>query len=507
MKVNFKYYFEKILALFRVRQVIGGIEVSDLILRLAYFDGNAWRLGSVRLEPGVVEGGKIKNYEKFVLALKSLKSQVFGAREVKKSVNAIVSLSSVNIYSQVFSLPIIEGENLNKAIELNIQMVSPMDTAQAYSGWQMVGEDKGALRLEVLSAFIDKGVIDDTSRALLDAGFLVVAVESRALALARLVREEAEGLDPGKSYVLFNLDNSGLDFLIIRRGQLYFEYFNPWRDLADDKGQISPASFEAAIVRNLHQVMNFYGQHWPDPLEGIIFSATALKDEAAKVVRDNFSLEIKELKLRVGENIGVEWFIALGCGLRGLKPRGKDKEISLLGIGAEEEFHRERLMSFVEFWKLLLPIAFIFLLAVFSLADLFLVRIRQSLETQLSFNVAAEQTAEGKTLESSARDFNRSVVLIREVQKSAFPKGLFLQEINGLAAANGVALSRFALPAPNSGQPINLSGRAASEDKIISFKNALAADPEFEDVNLPLANIRTGAEGLVFSLTFDLRRQ
>jgi len=503
MKINFKYYFERALSLLRIRQKVGGVEVSDAALRLVYFDGKGWHFGVVRLTPGVVDAGKINDYGKFVSALKDLKSQVFGVSGAKKQISVVVSLSSVSIYSQVFSLPLIEGENLNKAIELNIQMVSPVDVSQSYSGWQTVGQDKDALRLEILSAFIDKNIINEVNRAFAAAGFLVVVVESRALALARLMREDAEGLDVGKSYILLNLDDSGLDFLIVRQGQLYFEYFNHWRDLADEKGQISTASFSAAIVRNLHQVINFYGQHWPEPLEGIILSATALKDEMEKTVGENFSLKISHLKLRPPMSLGSEWFVSFGCGLRGIKPRAEDRELSLLGVGAEEEFRREQLVAFAEFWRLLLPAAFALLFVMFLVADLFLMNVRGSLESRSSSSSPPGQTEEGVALESKANDFNRSVAMIGGIQNAAFPKSVFLEKVSGLALSNGITLTRLNLS--DIAATVELGGQAVSEDQVVSFKNALAADSEFTNVNLPLTNIKAGSGGLVFSLSFNLK--
>jgi len=507
LKINFKYYLERLLALLKVRQVVGGVDVSDVSLRLVYSDGSNWHFGGIRLTPGVVEEGKIKDYGKFVAALRALKFQVFGARAAKRRISVIVSLSSVNIYSQVFGLPAIEGENLERAIELNVQMISPMDTSQAYSGWQMVGRDSGALRLEVLSAFIDKTVIDTMNRAFGDAGFLATVVESRALALARLAREEATGIDMGKAYVLFGLDNSGMDFMILRGGQLYFEYFNSWRDLADEKGEISSSAFEMAITRNLHRVLNFYGQHWSEPLSGVILSATALKDEVSRIIGDNFSMKVDELKLRTIE-LTPEWFVALGCGLRGIKPRGLDEEISLLGVSAKEEFHREQFATFAEFWRLLLPATLVILLAAFFISDLFLAQTRQYLESQSLLGSSAEQSAESNKLVSQAEDFNNSVAIIGAVQAGLFPKSRVLEKIYGLAASSQVSLTHFTLQPTGVGMPIliDLDGSAASENLIISFKNVLAADPTFADINLPLTGIKTGSAGFTFSLSFSIKR-
>lgn len=493
-----KLYWERLLALLRVKPFIGGLEISDLVLRFSRFDGASWHLHGVRLEPGVIEAGKIKNYGEFIAALKALKLQAVGPKNLKSRINTIVSLSSVSIYSQVFSLPIIEGENLDKAIQLNVQMVSPIDIAQAYSGWQKVGEDQRSLRFEILSAFIDRPTVDEVGKALADAGFLPVAIEPRALALARVLKEIGAGFDAAKFYILVSLDNSGMDFLIIRRGQLYFEYFNPWRDIADEKGQIPTAAFEATMTRNLHQVMNFYSQHWSEPISEVILAATALSAETEKIVKENFSLAVRSLELTGGSRIGPEWFVALGCGLRGLRSRRHDREMSLLGIGAEDEFRQEQAINFAGFWRLVMPISLCVLLFVFIISDLFLAQKRNELESRQEFNLSPQQAKENSLLEAQAKEFNRTVALIASVQKSAVVAGDFWTKLSGIMAANGVTVSRVSLQ----GGRVVLTGQAQSADKVSDFKKALESDAAFGEIDLPLSGIKSESGITTFSMTF-----
>lgn len=504
LKTIIKYYFLKLLAFLRLKSIVAGLEVSDAALRLATFDGKAWRMSGVRLEPDVMEKGEIKDHEKFVAALKALKSKILNGGGEDKKINTVVSLSSISIYSQVFSLPIVEGESLDKAIQLNVQMVSPVESSQAYSGWQLVGRDQDALRLEILSAFIERATVDKFSKALFEAGFLVVALESRALALSRVLRVEGEGIDVARSYTMVSIDGSGIDFLIIRQGQLYFEYFNPWRDIMDENGQVSMDLFRTTITRSLHQVLNFYGQHWSDPVNEVVLSATALGEEAKKVIEENFSTPVRFLFLKLGQAVGPEWYIALGSGLRGLVPRRQDKELSLLGFGAEEEFRREQLIDFVRFWRLVMPVSLGALVVIFFLADLFVIQTRRALESQSLFNLSNEQLREGETLQAEAKEFNKTVLAIRSAQNTAFLKSGLLEKLANLMSASGISLTDFNFQ--SEGQPVSLVGSARSEDKIISFKNALAADPQFGSVNLPLISIVESPDGVSFSMSFAVKR-
>ena len=133
-------------------------------------------------------------------------------------------------------------------------------------------------RAEVLGAFADRAMVDAMTNALFAAGFMAAAVESKAFAIARVMREYGSGFDPAKSYIIAIIDDSGLDFIIIRSGQLCFEYMNPWQDIADEKGEITIEKFTQTFTLGLRQVLNFYRQHWQEPIAGIGLSGTSLID-------------------------------------------------------------------------------------------------------------------------------------------------------------------------------------------------------------------------------------
>ncbi len=496
------YYTPKILSLLRIRPFIGGLEISDVALRFAYYSGNMWHLTAVPLEPGTLESGKIKDREKFILALKTLRAGL-SAGSKRYKISVVVSLSSISIYSQVFSLPIVKGENLDRAVQLNIEMVSPIDTSQAYSGWQAVGEDQGSLRLEILSAFIDRAVVDEIKKALLEADFIPVVMESRALALTRLLREEGAGMgvDVKKSYILISIDGSGVDFLIIRLGQLYFEYFNPWQDIMNEKGQISSEAFETAVIRNLHQVMNFYGQHWTEPISEVILSAAALKDEAKKVVADNFPFIVRELSLK-DQEVAPEWFIALGCGLRGRNPRRNDREMSLLGIGPQEEYYHEQFILFASFWRVLMPMALGLLFVAFALTHFFLAETLSGLEAKTVSNSGSSEFQEVQTLQASAVDFNHEIDLFKATKAQQISKANLILKIRAIAALNGATINRIYFQ--NADIPLILSGEVPANDNLTALKDALGKDPSFKNVNLNLSDIHVDSQGITFSITFTL---
>ena len=493
---------EKILSLLRVRQSIGGLEISDSVLRFARFNGKDWELASVRLPPGVVVGGEVKERNTLLEALRALKQQINVLGKSRHPIGVVVSLSSINIYSQVFSLPMIEGENLEKAIQLNIQMVSPVEAAETYSGWQLVGDDQKSLPLEILSSFINRAIVDQILGLLKEACFFVYSIESRALSLTRVARDLSASFSPQDPYILLSVDSSGIEIIIIKRSQLYFQYFNSWRELQGEERQITPANFEAVILRSLHQVVNFYSSHWAEPIAAIFVAASAFKDEIIRIIGSNFTYPARELVLKPEVVISPEWFVALGSGLRARIPQREDKDISLLGVTAQEEFWRHQLIHFLYFWRLLLPVGLSILLLAFLGADFFLLNTKKNLERQSQIAVSPEQTKEMDLLQDEVTRFNRSVIILGKIQGTSAPRSYFFAKLGAMLKANRITLERVSYQGV--GTSVTLAGYAASEEDIIAFKKAIDDDPQFEAVSLPLTDVKISSQGRSFSMTFSV---
>jgi hypothetical protein len=500
---SLKLYFQKLLSFLRIRALAAGLEVSDQVLRFVYSDRGKWKTEAVRLAPGVLSKGVIKDAPAFAAALQGLRAKLPIARRKGKKMNVIVSLSSVNMYSQVFTLPLMEGEDLDKAINLNIQMVSPVDVSHVYYDWQFLGRDDVSLRSEIATAFVGKGIVDTMVQALYAAGFVTVGVESRALALVRILREKGTGMDVSKSYLLLDIDNSGIDFLIVRKGMLYFEYANQWADIADEKGQVSVAKFEEMLAASLRQVMNFYTQHWPEPLAGIIFSAVAFREEAEHAVKESTSLPIIPFTLSMDEPIPPEWSVAFGCALRGSNANLKDKEINLSGEEALDTFHEEQLLNFMSLWRVLVPAVLGFLIIILFLADSFLNTIRSGIESQAAFTHQGSESSEIAALEASSTAFNQSVALVSGTEAQINRNYLMIGDIDDMAAANSVSVTHISFQAANT--PILVAGIAQSTEQITAFKAAIQGDYHFGTVTLPLLSIQqNGQGGYSFSMTFPL---
>lgn len=497
-----RYFFQKLLSWLRIRTVVAGLEIGDDIIRLAYFDQKAWQLHAVRLEPGVMEAGRIKDPVKLAAALAALRveSKIVKGNKTKK-ISVVVSLSSTNLYSQVLSLPVMSGDALVKAVDLNLQMASPGEAGKTYSGWEVVGKDESISRLDVLSAFVDKEVVDDIVKELFTAGFLAMAVEPRSIALTRILREKGSGIDEKKPYLFLGIDNTGIDFLVIRNGLPYFEYNNPWKDIAGNNGEISLEKFEEELAASLRQVINFYSQHWAEPIGAVIIAATALRESIEKTVAATAAFPAVRLTLEMGQSISPEWLVCIGCSLRGAGSKNKEGEISLLGADWESQFQEEQIFQFVRFWQVLMPIVFGILVAVFFGVDAFVGATKSSIESGSQFTLNAAQTSETIALEASSTQFNDLVAMAQAAESSTSETYIFLGTLQSLAATDGITITQLSYPGGS--QMISLNGSSPSEDRIIAFKTGVTGLSGFSDITLPLTSVQDNGGTYAFQMTLS----
>jgi Tfp pilus assembly PilM family ATPase len=502
---SFHSYFQRLLIALRVRMVAAGLDISDQTLRFAYLNGKAWQFSSVRLDPGILENGEIKDKDKFFAALNVLKEGAkLSNRSIRKKINVVLSFSSANVYSQIFTLPELSGEALRKAAELNLQMASPGDATKTYSSWEVVGKKEGSKSLDVLSSFIEKGIVDPMIETLFQAGFFVVAVEPRSFAVARVLRERGGGLDKKQSYLVLRVDDAGIEFLVLRNGEPYFEYGSRWKDIAEENGQISLERFQSEIISHLRQVLNFYGKHWIEPIAGAMIAANSLQDEIMAAITPNITFPIIPISIDIGQSISPEWLVGLGLGLRGLTQDAGRREINLLGEDWKEKFQEQHTIQFVGFWQVLMPIALALLIAAFVGFAGFLKSTEASLASEATISASSAASAESnemQALQASSTAFNNQIVSIQQIEKLPDISPV-LNAVLSAAASTTVTMTHFTFS--GSIQPITVSGFAASSSMISAFEQLLSANPSITQVTLPLSAIQPNGKNYAFSLTFLL---
>lgn len=489
-------FYEKILQSLKASIAVGGLEIGDSILRWSVWKNGEWRLASLRLPPGILAGGEIKDFKEFVEALRSLKSQIGYSKRSK--IPAIISLASLKVYLQIFSLPFLSDAKLEEALQLNLQMSSPLPFKEAYSGYELLWRDEDAQKSEYLGAFIDQDPVNELLKALEAAGFMAVSVEPRGLSITRVVRKFSS-FEHGRSYILMVVDANGLELIVLRNGNLYFDYFNTWKDLETENKEISVEGFRDTVVRSMQQVLNFYRARWPEPIDSILLASTNLSQEIKNILKGSFPFEVQELALDLG-GASNEWLMALGAGLRGTIPLRDDKELSLLGIDTKAQYRREQTLNFLRFWSSVVPAALTVLLFAFLGSYYILARAETDLKNRPTIELTQEQKNQESALEKEAQAFNKEVSMLLGIQQIYNPaKATLLQRLTPVADAYQITLNRVTYA---TGGAVTLMGESRIHDSILSFRDELSKEAPFKNVDLPFQNIQPSPNGFSFSMTF-----
>ena len=493
-------FLKKVKKILQPAQNIAGLEIKDTAIRIAKLEDGVLKKSAFILEPGIIEDGQIKDSRRLVLALKKLHSEFFNTQE---RIPVILIVPSAAVYTQVFSAPLVSGASLEEAAKLNLESVSPLDLNNAYADWQKIGVREKDGKLDMLGAFIERPVSDAYFQVLKTAGFLAAAVEFPSLGIVRVIKEFGVGVNPENPQVVLNVASDGLNFMVIKNSNLYFDYFVPWKLIKEEgkaETKILPSDFKDTIIKEIKRVSTFYTSHWGGKLDNLILVTQALNMEVAQVIKENFQLGVTDLKLRNFGDLPSAWFSVLGAALRGNLPRSEDNLISLMAIGTEKLYLQTEIIFFAKIWRNVFIITLGFSIILLIFVDSFLNYSESRLEKQLNETLNLPGGAEAIALQEQVKNFNKLTEKALAAKKESFPWSRFFSKISSIVKG-GVSLVRILVNQDNSALIV---GSAPSESSAIDFKNSLAKQG-FENVVLPLSEISTGKDGRVlFTITFKL---
>lgn len=478
---------------------VGGLEISDFALRFARITAaGAIKQVSVQLPPGIVIGGKIQDKLKLLTALRGLHRQIL---PLKKPVHVVLLLSAGSVATQSFSMPLVAEKNLKETAELNLQSVSPIDIRTAYYGYSVFGETKPG-QVEGLGAFVPIAEVESWLSVLKESNFKTVAVEFPAFSLTRLIKEYGANLAPGTPYLIIHLLADGPDMMIIKDGNLYFNYFNSWKSLQDELTgrKIENKDIQDFIIGHLKQILNFYGARWGVSITKAMVVNSPVANEIMKTAKESFGLDTQLLTVGKFSQVSPIWYSALGAAVRGRIPRSEDKLLSLMAVGAQEDFYRGLTLDFIKSWRNIIAIVLTLVFGVFAVANVLLSRASADLEKDLSARNLTP-LAEIQALQAGAQKFNQAVDFALAAQEVSVPWSPLLLKIQSLAGAK-VSIDRLYVDQSMSALIV---GKADTDSAVITFKNAIDKEENFKDVILPLSNIKVGQDGSVsFSLNFKV---
>lgn len=500
MLKNIIQNIEKIIKVVSQLQTAGGLVLSDSSFKYLKLDAGRPKQVSLRLPPGLVEDGRIKNRSAVAAALRQLKNNIEPSRRKKTAV--VVSLENSLVYSQIFTLPYLEGKALKEAALLNLQIISPLDIKRSYYGYEIVDQAMiDGRQLEFLGAFIPSEVVDEWTDVLREVGFTVAAIEFQALGLVRELVHLAK-LDPRQPYVALAVSSEGVDFIVIKNNHLYFDYFYSWKFIQGENRQIAWDDFIQMIIREMEKVLHFTASRFGAEVNQVYLITQGLSEEIKQALRAGLpKIRVEELIVN-SHRLSPGWIEALGAARRGQVPRSRDNYISLSAISVLEEYYQNQTLNMLALWRNIFTITFAFFILVFGVSDLFLRQIDMDLREKNQITLTSPEAAEFETIKERAEEFNKLVRLVGEAKRSEKQISPLLAAFKDQSAKNGITLTRITIQSLD--QTAVLNGLAPSQAAIVKFKNELSSLPQISEVNLPLASLVPAEDGW-FSFSMSLK--
>lgn len=482
---------------------IGGLEITDSYIRYVSIKGKKADFVSAKLEPGIIEDGKIKDKDKLRGVLVSFHDQMAGK---KKKVWTIASISDSNVYTEMFALPKSTGRDLEEAARLNLQMISPIDFNSAHADWHRVGEREmnGVLQNEILGAFVPKQLIEEFEQIADEAGFEIAAIEFPMLALTRAIVELSDQFDKKKNYLVFRLGSDGISFGLVKNGELYFLHFVGWGAVYGAERKATLESLKKMIVDEIHKVLSFYETHWEGTLNNLFLVTPTFEKEIKESITQNFpDLLVEVPTLRQFKDLSIGWFSVLGSAVRGIVSRDEDEMLSLATAGTDKKYEVHQVTNFVRLWRNIAVTVLAGILILLVGLDVFLGNSVGVLENRLSDSSRSPALEKLGGLQQEASIFNTKVdSLVRAQQERLLWSGFFT-DMAAMAGSN-VTVRRIAIQGVDA--PVTMFGEAMTQPAIGEFEKALKANAKLTDVQFRLASVSQVEGGkYAFSMSFKIK--
>ena len=188
------------LDLLTLKPEVFGIDISDLSLKIVKLRKKSGRLslasfGETKIEPGIIKGGEIKDENALSEIIKKALFQVRGDRI--KTRYAVASLPEERAFLQVIQMPLMEPEEIRKAVYFEAENYVPMPMEKVYLDAQIVNSASENLdHADVLIAAMPKSTVDSYASSFQKSGLKPIVFEIESQAIARSLVEDEKSTEP-----------------------------------------------------------------------------------------------------------------------------------------------------------------------------------------------------------------------------------------------------------------------------------------------------------------------
>ncbi|OGI67660.1 hypothetical protein A3A05_00640 [Candidatus Nomurabacteria bacterium RIFCSPLOWO2_01_FULL_41_12] len=387
---------------------------------------------------------------------------------------AIVAIPEDKIYSRIFPFPkTVSGTHLEEAINLAINFQLPVKKDEVYLGSEDAGESD--IVKEVLISAIPKTVADGYIEALSYAGIKILALESHLASLARAIN-----LELGSAKLLTKKNQNGTTVFILKDGIVHFsrtlpEAFIKGDNFLENEKQHIKTAFE---IEEKTQVSE------------LPFTQATVRSEYAKYPELN----------RLNPELQAKWLIAIGVAIRGEIPEGADSHISLLPVGTTEAYQYQKTTSFVTLIRNIIIGVSIFFGFAFLAAYLFIFYLSQT-SNKINSNIGISPiSADVLEKEAWVKKINGMTEASRVILSTTPHWSILLEDINS-RVISGILITNFS--AVSIAEHMSMTGTAKDRNTLNLFKKSLQDSIYLTEVELPIKNLEQKVD-IPFSISFRL---
>lgn len=183
------------LEFFNLKPEAFGLDISDLSLKLVKLKRKKKGLAlssfiEIKMNPGIVEKGEIKDEDELARIIEEAISKVKGEKIKTKYV--VASLPEEKAFLQVIQMPLMKREELEKSVYFEAENYIPLPIKEVYLDFQTIKPIVNHLdHFDVLIAALPRRIVDSYVSCLSKADLIpkVLEIESQAIARALIKNE------------------------------------------------------------------------------------------------------------------------------------------------------------------------------------------------------------------------------------------------------------------------------------------------------------------------------
>ncbi|MEN9341904.1 MAG: hypothetical protein RIQ54_160 [Candidatus Parcubacteria bacterium] len=495
-------FSKKILRILGLDDAVAGLDISDTSVRYAYSKGVKWQTQAVSFPQGVLEKGVIKNQEAYRQVLVKLHKQITQTNSTKR-IPVAVSLSSYRPYSQIIKIPLLAEQEMRAALALNMQVIVPKNE-DVYTSTEIISRNEQDASIEALGAFARQEIIDQQNAELLATGFLPVAMEWKAISVARFIRSTRQGYSR-ETAIIVVIDEDGVNAIIVRKGNVYFDYAVSWNDVIEPGTSLTKNVLMSTIEDVVVRIFNYHRQRYMEPVTTIIVSAGGVQQQAEEAIARITKIPVLSLDVATQQKTPAGWVVALGSGLRGAQP-GSEHQINIIGAQVATEARMVRLINFLKLWQIIVPVSFAIMLAIALGQDIYVIN-KKNQSTIRSAEIIRDQTIFDriKIYAQEASTFNALAQQVRATGAQINKKSPLLAFITEQAAVREVVIESYAYPANS--QVVTIQASAKNQDQLTQFQKDITQSSFGVEATIPLTSIKATSQGVSCTISVSIQSE